>query len=370
MIHVRKRLADEIYARMTGKFIEGQTELDMLSKRGLVNIFRGMAKEAIRENKFPRLTKEQKARIRDYYSGCPRFSTIYHRVYAGRTGKLDLNFMPDDLYYGYIEPFYNNSEAARYIDNKATYDRLFNGIKMPEKICSRESGLWYDGAGQPVSKRDVISLLRDAGGELVLKNAENSEAGAGVTILSEEDPVMDFRRAIRFIHGDALVQRAVIQHPDYAALHPESVNSIRVMTLLREDGVHVITSCMRVGVGETRTDNLGTGGFFLGIRDDGTTGRLSASKKGHVLTEHPTMHYVLEGKPLPHLDKAYELASRAHLMVPRFRLVCWDIAIDEAGEAVLLETNLSLGEIVNVQVCNGPLFGEDTRAICEEVFGL
>ena len=54
--------------------------------------------------------------------------------------------------------------------------------------------------------------------------------------------------------------------------------------------------------------------------------------------------------------------------MPHFRLVSWDISVDEAGDPVLIETNLNYGELEFHQLCNGPVFGEDTRQILDEVF--
>jgi hypothetical protein len=51
-----------------------------------------------------------------------------------------------------------------------------------------------------------------------------------------------------------------------------------------------------------------------------------------------------------------------------FRMISWDVAIDEQGEAVLIEANLTLGGISDVQMCSGPLFGRDTKKILDEVF--
>jgi hypothetical protein len=63
------------------------------------------------------------------------------------------------------------------------------------------------------------------------------------------------------------------------------------------------------------------------------------------------------------------MIERAHPMVPHFRLVTWDIAVDESGEAVLIESNFAKGGIEFPQLTNGPLFGEDTKKIMDEVLG-
>ena len=69
------------------------------------------------------------------------------------------------------------------------------------------------------------------------------------------------------------------------------------------------------------------------------------------------------------MPQVCELVQKAHLCVPHFRLVSWDIAVNEKGEAVLIEANLSLGGIQNRQSIQGPIFGEDTKRILDEVYG-
>jgi hypothetical protein len=43
--------------------------------------------------------------------------------------------------------------------------------------------------------------------------------------------------------------------------------------------------------------------------------------------------------------------------------------INESGNPILIEANLCRGGIDLLQLSNGPLFGEDTKAILDEVFG-
>ena len=49
-----------------------------------------------------------------------------------------------------------------------------------------------------------------------------------------------------------------------------------------------------------------------------------------------------------------------------FRIIGWDIAVDRAGEPVLVEFNAPPGQM---QGTNGPIFGDLTDAVLEEVFG-
>ena len=269
---------------------------------------------------------------------------------------------------------------------------MFGDIKQPETIVMRVGSVWYSGGspdischaagvtsstfGQlPIAKSEIPGLIKAADSELILKIAENSEEGAGVFFLSKEDPVTDFKKVIRGIKNDVIVQRVVKQHPAYAALHPESVNTLRIMSYLDAGGrerpkVEILTTAVRVGTGDLRVDNVTAGGFFLGIDDKGRTMGLGAGARGKVYREHPELGYDLKGIELPGIDKVYELIKNAHPGFGKFRIISWDFAIDEKCEPVLIEVNLALGGTANIQACSGPLFGDKTAEVCREVFGV
>jgi hypothetical protein len=78
---------------------------------------------------------------------------------------------------------------------------------------------------------------------------------------------------------------------------------------------------------------------------------------------------VFEGFNIPSYEKAVELIKLLHPRLGHFRLVSWDIAINAQGEAVLIEANMRKGSINFHQFNNGPLFGELTDRVLDEVFG-
>jgi hypothetical protein len=141
------------------------------------------------------------------------------------------------------------------------------------------------------------------------------------------------------------------------------------MSLLDTDGVKVLGSFLRFGVGGARVDNSSSGGIICGVMEDGYLSSYGLYHDGQRCTRHPDLGYTFPDIKVPGLLSAYELVRRAHPSVAHCRLVAWDVAIDEDEEAVLVETNLCLGSINAFQVFHGPLFGEDTRKILDEVFG-
>ena len=49
------------------------------------------------------------------------------------------------------------------------------------------------------------------------------------------------------------------------------------------------------------------------------------------------------------------------------KMISWDFAVDESGEPVLIEMNINYGELDFHQLCNGPIFGDQTKEIVKEV---
>lgn len=78
---------------------------------------------------------------------------------------------------------------------------------------------------------------------------------------------------------------------------------------------------------------------------------------------------IFDGFKIPSFDKACDLVRKAHPIIAHFRLVSWDIAIDQNGEALLIEANMRKGGLNLLQFNNGPLFGDLTKKILDEVFG-
>lgn len=71
-----------------------------------------------------RLSPGQEASVREFLKPYPKVSADSHRFYAGRTGSFDVRYIPDPLWYGYIDVFYNPVMKSRVMDNKCLYDRI------------------------------------------------------------------------------------------------------------------------------------------------------------------------------------------------------------------------------------------------------
>ncbi len=186
--------------------------------------------------------------------------------------------------------------------------------------------------------------------------------GYGVSFLGRGETGTGLEALIRQIPCDLVIQRPVRQHPALSRLHPESVNTLRIVSLLTGERVKIYAVCLKIGVGKERVDNGCHGGIYCGVRPDGRLRPLGITDSGRTIRRHPQLGYRFEEQRVPCLKNALELVRRAHPFLGHFRLISWDVAIDENGE------DLSLGGITDVQLCSGPLFGRDTKMVLDVVF--
>ena len=316
------------------------------------------------------LTKEEKQQLFDFWSPYVKVDPVFHTYFKSVTGKFYPQWLPTDIYINYIDEYFNDRNASHVLDNKGLYARLFPGIPQIPSVVSRMGNFWYNQQGDPISEEDAL-LLVDKETALFVKKATRSSGGAGVKYIDVENGSMkeQFLSAIKPMQGDIVVQRPVRQHPTLAALNNSSVNTLRALSLLTKDGVKIYSCIVRMGVGDTKLDNASAGGVFCGVKADHTLTDTAYRLSGGAFKTHPSSGVVFDGYRIAGYDKAKALIEKAHPMVPYFRMVSWDIVIDDQGEALMLEANFAKGGIGSHQFTNGPLFGEDTKKILDEVFG-
>lgn len=205
--------------------------------------------------------------------------------------------------------------------------------------------------------------------EVIVKPSQESGSGRGVCFwntATERDQIKDF--LVGKDWKDYVAQKVIHQHLELDKVHAGSVNTLRIVSLLMPEGVYILSSNLRMGVDKSRIDNVTSGGISCGIDENGRLKKYAtAYYTGERFEQHP-QGLIFEGFEVPSYNEAIELVKKAASIIPHFRLVSWDIAIDEKGEPLLIEANMRKGGINLNQFNNGPLFGDLTDRVLAEVF--
>lgn len=83
-----------------------------------------------------KLSPEQISDINNLFSDFKKVSTDAHTFYTERTGNFSPKYIPDELWYAYIEPYFNPRSLAKALDTKVLYDRLLIGgvtLNIPKR---------------------------------------------------------------------------------------------------------------------------------------------------------------------------------------------------------------------------------------------
>ena len=161
----------------------------------------------------------------------------------------------------------------------------------------------------------------------------NAAFGKGVHTESIRDyPYLEAAHAAYSAHG-AILEQIIEQGEALSRIHPQSVNTLRIPTVVLADGeVRLFHPTLRVGRGDGIIDNFSAGGISALI--DPETGCIcsdGADKKGRRYAAHPDTGVRFNGYRLPEWDKAVAMVTTAAHMVPGNHYCGWDLAYSTHG---------------------------------------
>lgn len=141
--------------------------------------------------------------------------------------------------------------------------------------------------------------------------------GHGVTIINLSEIGS---RPLDITSKDLILEEIIIQKGLLHDLHPSSVNTLRVITLLRNGESEFLHSFLRTGRNGAITDNTSSGGIAWQVDSD--TGIIG---KGYddfcnIYERHPDTNMQVSGHTIPHYKKAIEFCLKAHKKIPRLGL--------------------------------------------------
>ncbi|WP_421804945.1 sugar-transfer associated ATP-grasp domain-containing protein [Flagellimonas sp.] len=318
-------------------------------------------KKLIKSNGKKNLTSNQKKQITNFYKS-QNFNNVsckWHNFYSSCNGLFSEKYVPEDLFYMKLEPKLNRYPFTKTLADKNLLEVLFPMIKQPESLIKNINGFFYSKDGSIISEEDAISICNNKS-KMIIKPTLDSQGGKNVVLFkTPEGPVEtrnDYTKEMFALYEkDFIVQKAVIQHPKMAALNQSSLNTFRVVSYLNNGFVDILSIVVRMGKNGSITDNASGGGLCCGIKEDGflkDSGYQPFTGKESTMTDSGMPFKEIN---LPFVDQVKRTIKKNHINVPYFKMISWDIAIDEEGDVVLIEYNVD-GQDINLhQLNNGPV---------------
>ena len=307
-----------------------------------------------------------------------RVSTLGYRYFFAAHKVADVNYIPQDIFSKYLLRKLNRLEFARAYSDKNVYEKLFPGIETPTTVVRNIAGRFFDRWYRHISKENAVALIIEALSEnrLVIKPAIDSGRGKNVTLIDPKDlqegGAISRNAVDHVLDGyscDYVVQLFFRQHDLLNRVYPFSLNTLRVVTFDDNGDIRVLARVLKMGNNSGFLDKVSLGGLSCAIGPDGALARYAyGSDVQRPVTSHPQTGFTFEGTRIPHFEAVLSLATELHREICQyFRFVSWDLAVGLDGRPELVEANLKSPGVMISQLNCGPLFGNDTVRILEEI---
>ncbi len=221
----------------------------------------------------------------------------------------------------------NPVEHRQILNDKRAFHRAYR------EYC--QHGLWSLGELQedPVLRERILAEHE----KLVFKDATGN-CGASVKIVATQELSASELTQWMQESGFDMAETYIQQHPQMQALSPSGVNTVRIFTLIDEQGVYrVLGSRLRISV-DSPVDNLAAGNLAASIDEktgvvDGPGVYSDITRKPE--TVHPVTAIPIQGFQIPFWPETLQLVEKASRHHPKNRSVGWDVAVTADGPTLI-----------------------------------
>ncbi len=209
---------------------------------------------------------------------------------------------------------YNNPKYMVYFNSKVKFNHTFN------KYLNRD---WLELTNNNL--QDFKDFCHKH--QIIVAKPDNASCGKGVEVIDTTYKDLDILYKELFFNKQILVEENAKQCAKLSELHPDSINTVRVVTLLGS----VVVAFLRIGNNHNHVDNFNHEGLVAPINID--TGKIeyqALDKKKNLYQKHPLTNKSIVGLTIPRWPEIKELCEKASLEVPEVGYVGWDVCVGES----------------------------------------
>lgn len=289
-----------------------------------------------------------------------RVSGKWHQVFIASSGMEDVRFIDIALFYSKIIGRLNFQKFSAAYDDKCRYDILFPDIKQPGTIVKNINGYFFDENNCLISKEYAKKKVAEVE-RCIVKPSIGTSGGKGIRVLKKQNEETYINDMIQIMNQkNYIVQHFIKQNVVLNNLNPDSVNTVRILSLLWNGEVYIIASLLRIG--EKGKEFVTCSTECRGIKKDGKLDTISHDVNLYVKKD------LEDNIVLPNYSEIIDYIKAKHKELSYFSIIGWDFAIDVNDNPILIEVNTNWPGIETKQCLYGPLFGELTDEVMEYVF--
>lgn len=133
-----------------------------------------------------------------------------------------------------------------------------------------------------------------------------------------------------------LVEEVINQHPIMNELYPYSVNTVRIVTISKDNKATIFAAYLRIGNQKRFVDNFNSGGMVVPLNiDSGIIEFPAYDKEGNLYLNHPVTNKAIKGFTVPMWSDVIKFANDLALVFPKMGMIGWDVAISTSGPTIV-----------------------------------
>ncbi len=217
----------------------------------------------------------------------------------------------------------NDREYYKYFRDKVLFNDTFKEYLGREYIDLTRASL------------DEFKSFLDRNKVIIVKPIDES-GGVGIEKI-EVKPDLDIEKLYNDLLSTkrTLVEECVVQHEEMAKLCASSVNTLRIVTITKNNKTHIMVRVIRMGNGVNAVDNFHAGGMYTVFDENGVITKPAIDREGNVHDVHPYTKTKIEGFKIPYYKESIELVEQVCKKIPQIRYIGFDIAIGKNGPVII-----------------------------------
>lgn len=267
--------------------------------------------------------------------------------YVGRTP----NIIPEDIGRTIIEKILNPIEYRKTYSDKNLFPEIIGKEFVPKTLICRINNSNLLDKNFVFADKPINFYLRDYD-NVILKPSLNSSSGRGIikfikdgeNYVSHDKTILLSDAFLRSFDSDFCLQEAINQHAFMKRLCATSVNTVRLCLYrsISDEKTVVTSAIIRIGKSGSFVDNVHAGGMFTGVNiKTGELGKFVIDQYGNRKRTWNNIDYSTTILIIPFWERILSFAQYIGSRLHHLRLIAVDIALNESGEPILLEYNIT-----------------------------
>lgn len=217
----------------------------------------------------------------------------------------------------------NNREYYSCFSDKVKFNNLFKKYLGREFIDLSTSSL------------DEFKTFLSNKDKIIVKPISES-GGHGISIINITND-LDIDKLYNELKETkrTLVEEVIKQHSEMSKLSSSSVNTLRLVTITKNNKTNIMVRVIRMGDGHHDVDNFHSGGMYTVFNEDGIITKPAIDREGNIYEYHPLTNTKLVGFKIPYYKEAIEMVKEASKVIPQIRYIGFDIAITDKGPVII-----------------------------------